>query len=232
MSTITKVWTEEKFRFVLINLDKKTGLSGAKLEIKLTDDDESIASFCCNGRNTFFKFNISRFNDPKFKELAAIETIRHEYAHYYSHAVELKKWIYDSRHLGGHEKSWEYACKMIEIEPKRYYNSEYYADKDITVAQARSLIYAEDIETINVLEYIRNWNNLPLKKQEHKEGTERLKENFPHAKIFSELDVVEHFLFGKGFVVQTRPEYNGQRVLVLFFDKGYQVVKANILKAA
>ena len=124
MSTLTKVWTEEKFRFVLINLDKKTGLSGGKLKIELTDDDESLASFCRDGNTTYFRFNISKFNDPNFKELAAIETIRHEYAHYYSHAVELNKWIHDSRRLGGHEKSWEYACKMMEIAPNRYYNSE------------------------------------------------------------------------------------------------------------
>lgn len=232
MSTLTRNWTEEKFRFVIKNLDKKTGLSGAELRIELTEHDDSIAAFCHNGDKAYFRFCVSRFNDPEFKELAAIETIRHEYAHYYTHAANLDEWIYDPRRLGGHEKSWEYACKMVEILPNRYYCSNYYKDKDISIQQAKSLVYAEDVEMIRVLDYIKRWNSLPMKKEELLSSTEKLKEKFPECEIYHELDMVEHFLYGKGIVVDTRPDIDGQRLLVMFNADRIEVVKACRIKKA
>lgn len=234
MSTLTKNWTEEKFRFVISNLDKKTGLFGAELDIELAEDEDFIAAYCTSGERKYFRFNLSRFNDPNFKEFAAIDVIRHEYAHYYCHVAELKRWIYDNEMgLGGHGKPWEYACKMVEIEPNRYYDDEYYKDKDITEQQAKSLIYAQDIEKIHILKYIEQWKDLPMKEKEHKEKTQLLKERFPETEVFNLFDSVEHFLFGKGIVIDTRPEKDGQRVLVMFDLQHFEVLKAKrITKAA
>lgn len=231
MSTLTKEWTIEKFKKVLQFLDMKTGLSGAELDVYFMNDDGVVGCFDFSSDKWCFRFSEKQFNDPNFKELAAIETIRHEYAHYYNHIVKLGKFIPGYKHSpSGHGEDWAFACKMVNIDPNRCYNSSNYDDSDITVAEARNLIMANDVEEIKILEYIGRWDRLPLTKKEYKESYDRLANMLGTNALFKPMDTIEHCIYGKGVVSDVRPSAKSQLVYAYFYKEGYRLVNNRVVK--
>ena len=231
MSTLTKEWTIEKFKKVLKCLDMKTGLSGAELDVYFVDDDKVVGCFDFSSDKWCFRFSEKQFNAPDFKEAAVIETIRHEYAHYYNHIAKLGELIPGyKRSPSGHGEDWAFACKMVNIDPNRCYSSFAYQDRDITVDEARYLLMAKDVEEIKILEYISKWERLPLKKDEYSESNDRLANILGANALFKPMDTIEHCIYGKGVVSDVRPSVKSQLVYAYFYKEGYRLVNNKVVK--
>ena len=116
------IWDEEAIRKEMERLDALTGLSGAKLPIKLTDGEHVIG--CYHGeKDGRFTFSKKYFFDPEWAEEEALDTIRHEYAHYMDHM------LYG---IGGHGTTWKMCCAKVGASPVRCYRewkNDYYNNK-------------------------------------------------------------------------------------------------------
>lgn len=103
-------WNEAKIRKEMARLDAKTGLNGAKLDIKFIDIGSVLGRYNSVG---FFEFSKKYFEDPEWPEELALDTIRHEYAHYADHM------IYGNC---SHGKTWKKCCIEVGAKPLQYYN--------------------------------------------------------------------------------------------------------------
>ena len=102
---MSKEWNEASIREEFINLDEKTGLHGAALPIRFGQSKNCLGYYCSLG---FFWFSTVYFNDPDWNEEDAIDTIRHEYAHYMDHKIH-------GNH--GHGQTWKACCLRIGAMP-------------------------------------------------------------------------------------------------------------------
>ena len=107
-------WTEHAIREELAKLDKKTGLCGAKLPIRLNRAKNTLGSFSSADGGSF-QFSNYYFQDPNWPVEEALDTIRHEYAHY------MEFTLYGH---GGHGPTWKLCCDEIGAVPVRCYNAE------------------------------------------------------------------------------------------------------------
>lgn len=231
MSTLTKEWTIEKFKIVLKCLDLKTGLSGTTLDVYFMNDEGVVGCFDFSSEKWSFGFSKKTFNDPNFKEAAAIETIRHEYAHYYNHVAKLGELLPCYKQSpSGHGDDWAFACKMVNIDPNRCYSSSSYEDRDLTVGEARELLMANDVEKIDILEYIAKWGRLPLTKDEYNESNNKLENMLGAHALFKPMDNIQHCIYGKGFVSDVRPSAKSQLVYAYFYKEGYRLVNNRVVK--
>lgn len=114
-------WPEERIRAEISRLDKKTGLCGATLPIRLVKRARSLGSFHMDGNENplYFTFTQSYFEDRDFSEDEALDTIRHEYAHYMKHA------LYPGCEESHHGPLWHKCCLQVSAAPNRYYNIKY-----------------------------------------------------------------------------------------------------------
>lgn len=99
-------WKQEDFRRELYKLDKKTGLDSSKLRIKIGKAKTYIGTYCIkkSTNQKWFRFSAFYFNDENFPKEAAIEVIKHEYAHFYDDVM------FGGR---GHGESWKKACEIV-----------------------------------------------------------------------------------------------------------------------
>lgn len=117
MSSKTKNWTEEDFRAELKRIDDfvrvKHGidLCGSELEIGFSNSHRTLGVYYSGDMR--FVFSLAFFNS-NVPEECAIDVIRHEYAHYYTHAV------FGIR--GGHGAYFKAACKAVGAIPHTYYS--------------------------------------------------------------------------------------------------------------
>ena len=108
MSSKTKNWTEEDFRKELRRLDamvqEKQGITlvGAEFEIQFMNTRRTLGYYYPTQKR--FRFSLPFFNSD-VPENCALDVIRHEYAHYYAHAV------YGYR--GVHGKPFKEACIAV-----------------------------------------------------------------------------------------------------------------------
>lgn len=96
MSTLHGKWSVEDVRKVMQSLDAKTGMTGASLPIYLHKslvNGSTLGTYRPSNDDRWrsFSFSLVYFNDDKFKDLAAIDVIRHEYCHYLVDALGLKR---------------------------------------------------------------------------------------------------------------------------------------------
>lgn len=120
MSSITKNWTEADFRKELRSLDqhvKKTqGIELVGAELDLTFSDRAR----CRLGAYYYKEKMFRFSLPFFNsdvpEACAVDVIRHEYAHYYTHVVFGKY---------GHGSHFKKACRIVNANPSTYYSKKF-----------------------------------------------------------------------------------------------------------
>lgn len=117
---VTYFWNEENIRKELERLDTKTGLAGAKLPIVFSNAKCKLGSYSSAGA---FCFSRRYFEDSSWPIEEALDTIRHEYAHYMDHM------IYGNM---GHGSSWKKCCMEIGALPIRCYipeRAQYYQKK-------------------------------------------------------------------------------------------------------
>ena len=120
MSSKTKNWTEEDFRKELRRLDamvqEKQGITlvGAEFEIQFMNTRRTLGYYYPTQKR--FRFSLPFFNSD-VPENCALDVIRHEYAHYYAHAV------YGYR--GVHGKPFKEACIAVGANPETYYSLAY-----------------------------------------------------------------------------------------------------------
>lgn len=116
------IWNENTIRKEFARLDAKTGLKGAMLPITFSNSKCTLGSFNSAGGGTF-RFSRHYFDDPLWPVEVALDTIRHEYAHYMDYMI-YGNW--------GHGTTWKKCCTEIGALPIRYYSIErarYYQNK-------------------------------------------------------------------------------------------------------
>ena len=116
------IWNEAAIRRELASLDAKTGLKGAKLPISFGNAKGTLGSYT-SANGGAFRFSRHYFDDATWPVEEALDTIRHEYAHYMDHMV------YGNM---GHGVSWKRCCLEVGALPIRCYSRErakYYQDK-------------------------------------------------------------------------------------------------------
>ena len=104
------IWDEAAIRRELINLDRRTGLFGAKLSISFGNAQKTLGSFSSDGQ---FRFSNRFFQDPEWPQEAALDVIRHEYAHYMDYMLNGRC---------GHGRTWKECCRAVGARPARLYN--------------------------------------------------------------------------------------------------------------
>ncbi len=118
------IWNEERIREEIAKLDKKTGLQGAKLPITFGNSKYVVGSYYTQkNRPKKFQFSNYFFQNPEFPHEEAVDTIRHEYAHYMDSVIFGKS---------GHGKTWKQCCFYIDCSAGKYYSDvkeKYYAFK-------------------------------------------------------------------------------------------------------
>ena len=78
------IWNEAAIRKEFARLDAKTGLKGATLPISFSNAKCTLGSYSSAGGGAF-RFSRHYFDDPLWPIEEALDTIRHEYAHYMDH---------------------------------------------------------------------------------------------------------------------------------------------------
>lgn len=104
------IWTEEMIRAEIKRLDRITGLQGGDLPITFNKARNTLA--CYRHKPASFTFSIRYFQDPAFPREEALDTIRHEYAHY------MDEVLYGE---SGHGATWKACCRRIGARPMRLY---------------------------------------------------------------------------------------------------------------
>ncbi|MCR5249438.1 MAG: hypothetical protein K6E50_02395 [Lachnospiraceae bacterium] len=167
MSALTNAWTEEKIRSLIRKLDEKTGLNGASLPIRLIDRGETLGYYYYDGEK-YFRFLPAFLNDPGLEEAAAVDTIRHEYAHYYVDATGLGRYFGEKLH--GHGKAWKLACRLLGVVPKARHDPGDFRDVKWSRKEAKAAYNAEDVAAFDIREYLK-MQGLPARLS--KEGSSR-----------------------------------------------------------
>ena len=218
MSSITKEWDEIKIRWIIRNLDEKTGLKGAEIPIVLANHAGALGCYqFVNGESFWFKPTFINSDDTP--EAAVVDLIRHEYAHYYVHAVRLDKYIGHSKRETSHGKDWKWACKMVGAIPERCYNPKSFQDTNWTIKEAESAYRATDVAAFDINTFINKWGQVPaLDKEFATKMLNRIKE-YHHDAYYEVGDQVFHSQHGHGIVLETIPcNYWTQKIYVKFDD--------------
>lgn len=108
------IWNETRIRDEIKRLDQKTGLRGEDIPIVFGNAKHTLGSFCTqNGNAKQFRFSNYYFQNKDFPVEEAVDTIRHEYAHYMDFVINGKL---------GHSTSWKQCCIRIGALPTRLYS--------------------------------------------------------------------------------------------------------------
>lgn len=105
-------WTEADIRKELARLDAKTGLNGAMLPISFRNAKCIRGQYCSSNGGSFW-FSNYYYQNSEWPVEEAINTIRHEYAHYMDYL------LYGNL---GHRSFWKQCCGGIGALPIRCYN--------------------------------------------------------------------------------------------------------------
>ena len=117
-------WTESAIREEISKLDKKTGLHGARLPISFNNARCALGMYSPADGGSF-KFSNYYYQDPNWPIEEALDTIRHEYAHYMDHVLY--------NHCA-HGSTWKHCCAIVGAMPIRCYNekrADYYRQKHL-----------------------------------------------------------------------------------------------------
>lgn len=161
MSTLTKIWTEEKIRDIIRHLDEKTGLSGATLPIAFNSYG-NLLGYYRYVKPKAFGFNRKFFDDPSTGEAEVIDVIRHEYAHYYVDVANLELFVGHSRREMSHGDDWKWACGMVGADPTRCHNAALFMGKIWSDKDAMAAYNASDIPKCDIIPYLKRWNAVPI----------------------------------------------------------------------
>ena len=223
ISTLTKLWTAEDFRRAIACLDAKTGLHGADLAIRLTQRRSSLGLYF---PSKYLQFSLYFFNDPTFPESAAIDVIRHEYAHLYDDVAQLRRWIPTPASRRHHGPDWKFACEMVGARSERLYDTQA-SFPQLTRDQADAMLRAEDVRGLDILAHLRMWDRLPFSEQTERDLDRRLRQNLPPQQYFRPGDPFLHPQNGFGRVAAVYPDYAGLQHLWLRYDSGKEERQTN-----
>ncbi len=108
------IWDEAAIRRELSRLDAKTGWKGASLPIRFTNSTCTLGAFYSADGGSF-RFSNHYFQNSDWPCECALDTIRHEYAHY----LDFVKYG-----GSGHGKTWKWCCIEVGANPIRLYDPE------------------------------------------------------------------------------------------------------------
>lgn len=225
MSTLTKTWDEKKIRSLIRNLDRKTGFNAAEeARIVLANKAGAIACFQSKGEDSFW-FRPSFFNDPSTPEAAAINVVRHEFAHMI--VRKINQFWPNSRQEPPHGKMWKSACKIVGALPKRCYDPADFKDMHLTVEEAEAAYNAMDIKAFDVFSFIKKWGQLPIDDDVAEKMLLQIRNNHPEG-YYEIGDQVYHPVRGYGTVLLTIPfNYWTQKICVCFANDNSETVYKN-----
>lgn len=216
MSILHGKWSVEDIRAVMLSLDEKTGMNGGSLPIylrKTLGTGSTLGIYHPSSDNSFryFSFSLAYFNDADFKDLAAIDVIRHEYCHYLVDALELKSIFGDEE---DHGIAWKTVCGLCNTESFGLYRERCFGRTTSNGLLNASL--SKDIPAVNIIEQIDRWGlQLPsLNRRKYLE--KQLIKKFTKVRVFSVHDHVVHSRYGEGMVIDTMPAGNKQLLYVKF----------------
>ena len=109
------IWTEYRIRQELRALDRKTGLKGAELPIRFTNNEKATLGKYSSAEGGCLYFSNYWFQNPTWSRKMAVDTIRHEYAHY------MCRQRYGARG-SGHGPAWKNCCREIGAMTSRLYS--------------------------------------------------------------------------------------------------------------
>ena len=109
-------WPISRIQSEIARLDQLTGLNGRELTIRINKGRGTLGSF--DRTKMSFTFSSRYFEDEGFSESEALDTIRHEYAHY------MDWMIYGDRSDGNHGRTWKECCRRVGAVPLRCYDRE------------------------------------------------------------------------------------------------------------
>ncbi len=222
MSTLTEKWTEDKIRYIIGKLDEKTGLNGMALPIKISHAKRRLGYYrhaIIGDGIEEFGFSIVFLNNPDTPEAAAVDLIRHEYAHYYVNAAKLYRYYNSRSYRHGHGSDWIWACKLVKAVPKAIHDESEYADKKWSLEEAADAYDGIDIPAFNILSYLERWDQAPVDPDNAAKYLSSLKQHNPDA-YYETGDEVLHPKRGFGTVRDAVPfDHNTQKVYICFEDK-------------
>ena len=220
MSVLTEKWTEDKIRYIIRKLDEKTGLNGLALPIRFTRGMCRLGYFRYYPEDkNEFGFSLTFLNDPETPESAAVDLIRHEYAHYYVKASRLHRYYNSFSYRHGHGSDWTWACKLVKAVPNAIYVKSDFADKVWTPEEAQDAYDGKDIPSFKILSYLEKWDQAPIDPDNAVKYLSSLKQHNPDA-YYEAGDEVLHPKRGFGIVRDAVPfDYNIQKVYICFEDK-------------
>lgn len=134
------VWNEQMLMSEIKKLDEITGLEGSNLMICFVEEDVRTlgAYHHCYG-NRFFVFNKIHFTNDEYPVYEALDTVRHEYAHYMNDVIY---------HESGHGDTWKICCRLIGARP---YAIHYKGQSDYFYKQfLKESVYWPQYETYQV----------------------------------------------------------------------------------
>lgn len=218
MSSITAEWDENKIRQIIANLDKKTGLHGAKIDIAIANHAGFLGCYQFKNGEKFW-FKPSFINNPDTPEAAVVDLFRHEYAHMYVYKTHLDRLIGHSKRETSHGKDWRWACKMVGAIPTRCYNPADFKNVNWTQEEAEAAYNADDVMEFDILSFVNKWNQVPMLDQAFAtKMLDRLRERTPNS-YYEIGDKVFHPQRGYGHVLETIPcNYWTQKMYVQFED--------------
>lgn len=228
MSTIYGKWKREDIRAIIKSLDEKTGMHGATLPICLSksiNQGNTLGAYCPskNGDRSWchFEFSLNYFNDEIFKDLAAVDVIRHEYCHFVVDVLGLHEVFNDK---DPHGKAWKTICGLLYTDPYGTYREGLF--RNTTEDTLLRMTMAEDIPKVDIMEQINRWGtDLPSLYRRKWMGKKLIKK-YTKLRVFAVRDTVIHDFCGRGVVLDTMPEENKQMLYVLF-DNGNQRIVQN-----
>lgn len=241
MSVIHGKWSVEDIRKVIRNLDEKTGLHGADLRIYLGKrlENGSVLGTYFRGYGDSrmyrsFSFSQAYFDNNEFKDLAVIDVVTHEYAHFVVDELDLKAVFQDD---DAHGIAWKTVCGLLNCCQEQYYCSRNF--RLTTEAGLRRAIACENIPSADISEQLGRWGkDLPSLATRERYERELIRK-YSKVRVFAVNDRVHHSKFGQGLVLDTMPDLNKQRLFVRF-DNGetrfvqnrqvYKVVNGQIKK--
>ena len=225
MSTLHGKWSVEDVRKVIHSLDEKTGMNGASIRISLCrtlGDGSTLGTYHPSNDHGWrsFSFSLAYFNDINFKDLAAIDVIRHEYCHYLVDALDLKS-VFDDE--DDHGVAWKTVCGLLNTDQHGTYRAWFF--RQATNESLQNAFMSADIPSVDILEQIKRWG-LQLPSMSRRMYLEKeLIKKYTKVRVFSVNDGVLHNKYGRGTVVDTLPCINKQLLYVEFEDKERRVVQ-------
>lgn len=171
-------WPRERIRKEIRQLDSRTGLNGLALSIRFSDDTETLGSFAHSKsqRPLYFTFSRHFFEDPSFTDEEAIDTIRHEYAHF------MKCVRYPDQEEDVHGPLWQRCCREIGAVPEACHD----LARRYTASRVQHRLLLQDVaEVVEIGQIITHprYGDATITHIRQRKGTPGVSLTFPNGRV-------------------------------------------------